>query len=141
MSTVESSTAIVQHYSNNTATIRNKPIYFQFSNRQEIQAQQTVQTVHSNNNPNNSVESKQAASTNDQQAANSILIVTVLNTRVPVNLDHLHQIFKPYGDVLKIITFNKNGVFKALVQMGTVDSAANAKLLLEGKLEFKPVLS
>ncbi len=41
------------------------------------------------------------------------------------------------GDVRKIIIFNKNNVFKALVQMGSIDSAVNAKLLLEGKDMFQ----
>lgn len=72
-----------------------------------------------------------------QQQANSILIITVLNTRVPVTLDHIHSICKPYGDVLKIITFHKNGVFKALVQLGTVESAVNARMMLEGKDIFQ----
>jgi hnRNP-L/PTB/hephaestus splicing factor len=72
-----------------------------------------------------------------QQTANSILIITVLNTRVPVTLEHIHSICKPYGDVLKCITFHKNGVFKALVQFGTIESAVNARMLLEGKDIFQ----
>ena len=28
-------------------------------------------------------------------------------TLLPVTLDHIHQIFKPYGEVLRIITFHK----------------------------------
>jgi len=42
-----------------------------------------------------------------------------------------------YGDVMKIVTFVKDGNLQALVQMGTVDSAVNAKLLLEGKDMFQ----
>jgi len=39
--------------------------------------------------------------------------------------------------VLKIITFVKDSVFKALVQMATIEQAINAKLLLEGKDMFQ----
>jgi len=56
---------------------------------------------------------------------------------VPVTLENIHQIFKPYGEVLKIITFLKDSIFKALVQMSTVEQAINAKLLLEGKDMFQ----
>lgn len=44
---------------------------------------------------------------------------------------------QPYGDVLKIITFHKNGIFKALVQLSSVDAAVNARLMLEGKDIFQ----
>lgn len=54
-----------------------------------------------------------------------------------MTLDNIHQIFKPYGDVLKIITFTKADTFQALVQLGTVESAVNAKLFLEGKDMFQ----
>jgi hypothetical protein len=39
--------------------------------------------------------------------------------------------------VLKIITFHKNGIFKALVQLSSVDAAVNARLMLEGKDIFQ----
>lgn len=44
---------------------------------------------------------------------------------------------QPYGDVLKIITFHKNGVFKALVQLSSVEAAINARSMLEGKDIFQ----
>ena len=69
--------------------------------------------------------------------ANSILLVSILNATVPVTLDNIFQVFKPYGDVFKIVIFTKNDVLKALVQMGTIDSAVNAKMLLEGKDMFQ----
>lgn len=39
--------------------------------------------------------------------------------------------------MLKIITFHKNGIFKALVQLSSVDAAVNARLMLEGKDIFQ----
>jgi len=56
---------------------------------------------------------------------------------VPVSIENIHQIFKPYGEVLKIVTFVKETVFKALVQMATVESAVTAKMNLEGKDMFQ----
>jgi len=64
-------------------------------------------------------------------------LVSIMNARLPVTLDNIHTVFKMYGDVLKIVTFVKDGNLQALVQMGTVDSAVNAKLLLEGKDMFQ----
>jgi len=52
-------------------------------------------------------------------------------------VENIYTIFKPYGDVLKIVMFVKGSVLKALVQMGTVDSAVNAQVALEGKDMFQ----
>jgi hypothetical protein len=63
--------------------------------------------------------------------------VSILDARVPVTIENIHQIFKPFGEVVKIVTFVKDTVFKALVQMSSVDSAVQAKLNLEGKDMFQ----
>jgi len=54
-----------------------------------------------------------------------------------VTLENIHQVCKPYGDVLKVVTFVKDGSFKALVQMGSLEQAINVKLFLEGKDMFQ----
>lgn len=118
MQSLEAAVNLVSRYSSSPCYIRGKPIFFQFSTRAEIKT-------------------PVAEVKGTTQQANNILLVSVLNTRVPVTLDNIHQIFKPYGDVLKIITFVKDGVFKALVQMATVEQAINSKLLLEGKDMFQ----
>ena len=46
------------------------------------------------------------------QIPNHVLIVSILNARVPVTLENLHDVFKTFGEVKKIITFVKDGVFK-----------------------------
>lgn len=86
----------------------NKSIIVQFSNRQEIHTPATLaaaagggagagaggpaqaQHAHADYAKTGGV----GGGNDSQQTANSILIVTVLNTRVPVTLDHIHQIFK-----------------------------------------------
>jgi polypyrimidine tract-binding protein 2 len=122
----------------------NKAVIVQFSNRQEIHTPATMAAA--GGVAGGAAGAAAAAmqggviggvAPDSQQAANSILIVTVLNTRVPVTLDHIHQIFKPCGEVLKIITFHKNGVFKALVQLASVEAAVHARLMLEGKDIFQ----
>jgi hypothetical protein len=63
--------------------------------------------------------------------------VTVLNTKdTIVTLDHLYTIFSPFGEVVKIVTFIKQKLVKALVELGSVQSAINAKAALEGKHIF-----
>lgn len=69
--------------------------------------------------------------------ASCTLLISVLNVTVPVTLDNIAQICKPYGEVLRIITFPKGNDFQALVQMATVEQAINAKLFLDGKDLFQ----
>jgi hnRNP-L/PTB/hephaestus splicing factor len=47
------------------------------------------------------------------------------------------QVCKPYGQVLRLITFTKIQDFQALVQMATADQAANARMFLDGKDMFQ----
>ena len=93
----------------------NKSIIVQFSNRQEIHTPATIAAAAGGGGGAGGVgpagssaahaEYKGGAGgvgNDSQQTANSILIVTVLNTRVPVTLDHIHQIFKvPSTDLHK----------------------------------------
>ena len=51
----------------------------------------------------------------------------------PVTLDVLHAIFSRYGKVLRIITFNKNNTFQALVQLSEANAAQQAKTGLDGQ--------
>lgn len=64
---------------------------------------------------------------------NSVILLSVTNLRVPVTLEHIHQICKASGPVSRIVTFMKGPVFKALVQFATVDAAVQARQSLEGK--------
>jgi len=116
---LQGSTAAVQAFEYAPPTIRSKAVYFQFSSRQEIEVR----------NP--------AGGAGSIEGASCTVIIAVSNVTVPVTLDNIHQVCKPYGDVLKIITFNKNMDFQALVQFSTVEQATNAKLFLDGKDLFQ----
>ena len=45
----------------------------------------------------------------EQDAQNSILLVTVLNVLYPVTIETLQRIFAKYGQIQKIVIFTKNG--------------------------------
>ncbi|MFH4979544.1 hypothetical protein AB6A40_006253 [Gnathostoma spinigerum] len=68
-----------------------------------------------------------------QQQPNSVLRVIIENMLYPVTLDVLHQIFSRYGKVLRIITFNKNNTFQALVQLSEASGAQSARQALDGQ--------
>jgi hypothetical protein len=126
MESVDAAQALLTRYSVAPPYIRGKPVYFQYSNRNE------VKTPALGGGGGGS-----AADPESSSSPTNILIVSILEARVPVTIDNIQQIFKPYGEVLKIITFVKNDVLKALVQLGSVESAINAKLYLEGKDMFQ----
>lgn len=119
MSTVQAADNILNNLEFTQPQIRSKPIYFQYSARQEL-------------------ESKSAGGgVGEVGDASSTLLISVLNVSVPVTLDNICQICKPYGEVMKIITFPKGTDFQALVQMATVEQAVNAKMFLDGKDLFQ----
>jgi len=128
---LENAMAFVSHYDTTQAQIRNKNCYFQFSNRTEVQ--KSSPQAGGGGGGNNGATGQVGAG----DPPNHILLVSVLNARVPVTMDNIYQVFQPLGTVQKIITFMKNGVFKALVQMATLDQAINAKYLLEDKDMFE----
>ncbi|CAD6195603.1 unnamed protein product [Caenorhabditis auriculariae] len=68
-----------------------------------------------------------------QQQPNSVLRVIIENMIYPVALDVLHALFTRFGKVLRIITFNKNNTFQALVQMSEANAAQVAKQNLENQ--------
>lgn len=86
----------------------------------------SVSSTHSNGNSN----------INSNIPPNSILLVTVHNTRALPTLEQLTTVFSPYGTLQKIVLFNKNGSFKALVQYDSLEHAVIAKHSLDGKELF-----
>jgi len=101
-------TTLINYYNSVQANIRSKPVYFQYSNREEISAPSVV------------------------EEQNNILLVTVMNVLYPVTIETLHQIFSKYGTILKIIIFSKtdrSGSLQSLIQFADITSAAQAKSL------------
>ncbi|KAH8419090.1 hypothetical protein KR222_004974, partial [Zaprionus bogoriensis] len=71
--------------------------------------------------------------TNAAGGPNTVLRVIVETLMYPVSLDILHQIFRRFGNVLKIVTFTKNNSFQALIQYPDAHSAQQAKSILDGQ--------
>ncbi|CAI5443783.1 unnamed protein product [Caenorhabditis angaria] len=82
---------------------------------------------------NGSVSNFEVTAAGTQQQPNSVLRVIIENMIFPVSLDVLHQLFARFGKVLRIITFNKNNTFQALIQMSESTSAQVAKQSLENQ--------
>jgi RNA recognition motif-containing protein len=123
MMDVVAATGAVESFEYQQPQIRAKNVYVQFSSRQEIEVRAGAPGA--------------TGGQGSEEGASCTLIVAVSNVTVPVTLDNVHEICKPYGDVLKIITFNKNMDFQALVQFATVEQATNAKMFLDGKDLFQ----
>jgi len=114
--------SLVEFYSINPCMIRTNTVYLQYSNREEITAPSA-----------NAGSSGGSFSANKHEAPNAILLATVSNLVYPTSVDVLHQIFSKYGTVLKIVTFNKNGNFQALIQFQDLAAAIAAKASLDGQ--------
>nr|CAB3265255.1 polypyrimidine tract-binding protein 1-like [Phallusia mammillata] len=108
-------------------SIRDRLIFVQFSNHKELKT---------DNSPNQ-LKAQAALQAMQQGDAgggqNHVLRIVVENMLYPITIDILHTIFSKFGVVLKIITFNKNNQFQALLQMGDAIQSQTAKLSLDGQ--------
>lgn len=102
---------LLTYYSQTPANVRGRTVYFQYSNRQEL-------------------DTKRAASSD---TPNHVILVTVQNMVYPITIDVLYQIFSRYGAVHKIVCFNRNAGFQALIQMDSITSALGAKGALDNQ--------
>ncbi len=67
----------------------------------------------------------------EPEKQNHILLFTIFNPNYPITCEVLNTICSPYGEVLRIVIFRKNGV-QAMVEFETVDYAIAAKENLHG---------
>lgn len=112
----------------NPVQIRTKTVYLQFSSHQELKTNANTQSA-----------GAFAGASLNPDGATAIILISITNVTVPVTLENIHTICSPYGEVQKIITFTKpeSGDFQALVQFSTMEAAANARAMLEGKDLFQ----
>eukprot|EP01116_Phalansterium_solitarium_P003583 TRINITY_DN143_c0_g2_i1.p1 TRINITY_DN143_c0_g2~~TRINITY_DN143_c0_g2_i1.p1 ORF type:complete len:432 (+),score=122.79 TRINITY_DN143_c0_g2_i1:194-1489(+) len=108
-------TNLVQAYNSVQPSIRGRPIWFQYSNHEEITA------PHS------------GGSGSGTDGANHVLLVTIMNAIYPITVDVIQQVFSKFGTLHKVIIFNKNGQIQALIQYASVHEATAAKIALEGQ--------
>jgi hnRNP-L/PTB/hephaestus splicing factor len=62
-----------------------------------------------------------------------VLMCEVTNVKYPVTVDVVRQVFEKHGTVEKIVTFTRQEKQHAFVQLDSVQSASNAKQLLDGR--------
>jgi len=123
---VDSATKFLRYYEEEKPfSARGRRVYFQYSDRDKI--------VENKSGGSSAVS---AASSPGDTRPGPIILVSILDCRVPVTLDHLYQVFSRVGVVLKIVLFYKFSVVKALVQFSNVQSAIMA-LSLDGKQMFQ----
>lgn len=61
----------------------------------------------------------------DKEFKNNILLVTISNIQIPIDIQTLAAVFNNYGSVQKIVTFHRIHGLQALIEMGTIDEASN----------------
>lgn len=128
---LENAQDMINYFNKTPVSFSGRKIFLQYSNHQSLQTDP--------NNSNNQI--AQVALDNALQlreaskigGKNTVLRATILNLLYPVTLDVLHQIFCKFGHALKIITFNKNDKFQALIQMKDAIAAQQAKMALHGQ--------
>ncbi|XP_041825976.1 polypyrimidine tract-binding protein 3 isoform X2 [Melanotaenia boesemani] len=136
MASEEASVAMLNYYASATPTIRNQPIFIQYSTHRELKTdnltnqrpQATLQTISTA-----AVHSGNMASGGEGRGLSPVLRIIVENLFYPVTLEVLQQIFSKYGSVLKIITFSRNNQFQALLQFSEAVHAQHAKASLDGQ--------
>jgi len=124
---------MVSYFKQNPAQVHMQSCYVQFSNHKELKTD-------SSNSQNTSAQAALQAAQGLLGAGGgnsgpntTILRVIVDNLLYPVTLDVLHQLFSRFGKLLKMIIFNKNNTFQALIQFADPLSAATAKDSLDGQ--------
>ncbi|AQK86332.1 Polypyrimidine tract-binding protein homolog 3 [Zea mays] len=110
MEDIHASVSALQYYTSVQPSIRGRNVYMQFSSHQELT---TDQSSHGRNS--------------DQESEpNRILLVTIHHMIYPITVEVLHQVFKAYGFVEKIVTFQKSAGFQALIQFHSRQEAVEA---------------
>ncbi|XP_062290315.1 polypyrimidine tract-binding protein 3-like [Scomber scombrus] len=140
MASEEAAVAMVNYYTSAPPTIRNQPIFIQYSNHRELKtdslanqrAQVALQAISAA-----AVHSGNMASGGEGRGfapgQSPVLRIIVENLFYPVTLEVLQQIFSKFGSVLKIITFTRNNQFQALLQFSDTVHAQHAKAALDGQ--------
>jgi len=77
------------------------------------------------------VELQLAKKTTEGEQPNHVLLFTVLNPTYPVTCEILHTIASPFGKLLRVVIFKKNGV-QAMLEFDSLESAKRAKESLHG---------
>ena len=77
------------------------------------------------------VELQLAKKTTEGEQPNHVLLFTVLNPTYPISCEVLNTITSPFGKLLRVVIFKKNGV-QAMLEFDSLESARRAKESLHG---------
>ncbi|XP_023127172.1 polypyrimidine tract-binding protein 3-like [Amphiprion ocellaris] len=134
MASEEAAVTMVNYYTSATPTVRNQPIFIQYSTHHELKTdnltnQRAISAA--------AVHCGSMASGGEGRGftpgQSPVLRIIVENLFYPVTLEVLQQIFSKFGSVLKIITFTRNNQFQALLQFSDAVHAQHAKASLDGQ--------
>uniref|UniRef100_A0A3P8U9E4 Polypyrimidine tract binding protein 3 n=1 Tax=Amphiprion percula TaxID=161767 RepID=A0A3P8U9E4_AMPPE len=139
MASEEAAVTMVNYYTSATPTVRNQPIFIQYSTHHELKTDNLTNQVRSTAPLHrvSAVHSGSMASGGEGRGfalgQSPVLRIIVENLFYPVTLEVLQQIFSKFGSVLKIITFTRNNQFQALLQFSDAVHAQHAKASLDGQ--------
>ncbi|NXA11082.1 PTBP3 protein, partial [Sapayoa aenigma] len=142
MASIEAAISMVNYYTPGTPHLHNQPVYIQYSNYRELRTdnlhnqarpQAAMQGVNAVQHTSLAITSALAAEGGLLPSQGSVLRIVVENVFYPVTLEVLYQIFSKFGYVLKIVMFNKNNQFQALLQYSDAMNAYYAKMSLDGQ--------
>ncbi|TMS01130.1 Polypyrimidine tract-binding protein 3 [Larimichthys crocea] len=138
MASEEAAVSMVNYYTSAPPTVRNQPIFIQYSTHRELKTDNlTNQRVALHAISAAAMHSGTVASGGEGRgfapSQSPVLRIIVENLFYPVTLEVLQQIFSKFGSVLKIITFTRNNQFQALLQFSDAVHAQHAKASLDGQ--------
>ncbi|XP_071436128.1 polypyrimidine tract-binding protein 3 [Pithys albifrons albifrons] len=142
MATIEDAVSVMSYYAPAPPHLHGEPVYIQYSNYKELKTdnlhnrarhQAALQGVNAVQHGSLAVTGAPAAEGRHLPAQGSVLRIIVENVFYPITLEMLYQIFSKFGYVLKIVMFNKNNKFQALLQYSDATNAYYAKMSLDGQ--------
>eukprot|EP00735_Rhodelphis_limneticus_P006719 TRINITY_DN19150_c0_g1::TRINITY_DN19150_c0_g1_i1::g.2222::m.2222 TRINITY_DN19150_c0_g1::TRINITY_DN19150_c0_g1_i1::g.2222 ORF type:complete len:515 (+),score=105.39,sp/Q8WVV9/HNRLL_HUMAN/31.76/1e-67,RRM_5/PF13893.1/2.3e-05,RRM_5/PF13893.1/7.9e-09,RRM_5/PF13893.1/4.2e-13,RRM_5/PF13893.1/0.2,RRM_6/PF14259.1/4.8e-08,RRM_6/PF14259.1/0.006,RRM_6/PF14259.1/4.1e-11,RRM_6/PF14259.1/0.0056,RRM_1/PF00076.17/1.1e-06,RRM_1/PF00076.17/2.1e-06,RRM_1/PF00076.17/1.3e-08,RRM_1/PF00076.17/0.015,Limkain-b1/PF11608. len=112
--TIDSAAAVMVHVRSSPLFLGENLLQFSFSQHQQLSPHQNQ------------------ADADQPTGSEKVLLLSIMNPLYSITADVLQQALSPYGTVLRVIVFNKNGV-QALVEFDNYMSAQRAKVAVDGK--------
>ncbi|XP_046839506.1 heterogeneous nuclear ribonucleoprotein L-like isoform X3 [Xenia sp. Carnegie-2017] len=121
---IDNAVSLVCFAQGNPIILLGRQMYVNFSKSQEIKRDKI---------PNGHYPvSVSPQSPGDQEMCGHILLLTIMNALYSIDVNVISQVCNPYGNVLKIVIFHKNGL-QCLVEFDSIQSAEQARMYLNGK--------
>merc|ERR1719197_351300 len=108
LANVDAAVALVEYYAKTPAVVRERTVYPQYSSYKELKE-----------------------SSKKEAKVNRVLLVTVRNPRYPINVDVFNTIFSPFGELVRMVIFEKEAGLQGLVQFRDAAAATMALTALQ----------